>query len=293
VRLLAREERRLVVRRRQLRASVVDWSEIYDVDFVRRTPFYHEVALPFRMLAPITLAVDVPGRAIPAVLSLHDESESAARERLPRRKALLQLVSPAFRSGVLAYAALAQQRSRLTATVDRAPLSIALFDSRSERVHENSALTELLYRDPERERVRSEAKRVAGAVAASVHARHDKLASGATMVRSTAEPRTAVARYRLSATLWSEGGSERSSLVLVLVERLAAAPLPEAELVRRYHLTRREAEIGALLASGLGTRQAAQQLGITAHTVRRHAEHLLDKLGVHSRLAAAARLRGD
>src|SRR5690348_11679133 len=54
----------LVVRRRQLRASVIDWSEIYDVDFVRRTPFYHEVALPFRMLAPITLAVDVPGRAI-------------------------------------------------------------------------------------------------------------------------------------------------------------------------------------------------------------------------------------
>ena len=51
-------------------------------------------------------------------------------------------------------------------------------------------------------------------------------------------------------------------------------------------LTRRETEVLQLLASGLTTPRAANVLGVSRTTVRNHVEHLLAKLGVHSRLEA-------
>lgn len=51
-------------------------------------------------------------------------------------------------------------------------------------------------------------------------------------------------------------------------------------------LTRREIEVLHLLACGLGNRQIAETLGVSATTVRNHIEHVLAKLGVHSKLEA-------
>ncbi len=53
-------------------------------------------------------------------------------------------------------------------------------------------------------------------------------------------------------------------------------------------LTRREAEVLQLLASGLATPRIAEILGVSRTTVRNHIEHLLAKLGVHSKLEALA-----
>lgn len=53
-------------------------------------------------------------------------------------------------------------------------------------------------------------------------------------------------------------------------------------------LTNREREILALLADGLGNKQIAAQLGISANTVKTHLELLFDKLGVSSRAEAVA-----
>ena len=55
-------------------------------------------------------------------------------------------------------------------------------------------------------------------------------------------------------------------------------------------LTRREAEIARLIASGATTRMAAASLGISIHTVRRHTERVLAKLGVRSRAQVAPML---
>jgi DNA-binding NarL/FixJ family response regulator len=41
-----------------------------------------------------------------------------------------------------------------------------------------------------------------------------------------------------------------------------------------------------LLAEGLDDTAMAERLGISSKTVRNHMAHLLDKLGVHSRLQA-------
>jgi PAS domain S-box-containing protein len=60
----------------------------------------------------------------------------------------------------------------------------------------------------------------------------------------------------------------------------AGAPPPE--------LTRREIEVLRRLAGGASTRAMAGELHVSPATVRNHVQHILAKLGVHSRLEAAA-----
>jgi DNA-binding NarL/FixJ family response regulator len=62
-------------------------------------------------------------------------------------------------------------------------------------------------------------------------------------------------------------------------------------LQHAYGLTARESEVAALLKHGLSNVAVAQRLGISPHTARHHTQRVLVKLGVHSRAAAAARLR--
>ena len=53
-------------------------------------------------------------------------------------------------------------------------------------------------------------------------------------------------------------------------------------------ITNREREILALLADGLGNKQIAARLGISANTVKTHIELLFERLGVSSRAEAVA-----
>ncbi len=54
----------------------------------------------------------------------------------------------------------------------------------------------------------------------------------------------------------------------------------------RGQLTRRESEVLRLLATGLGNAKIAEMMGISVTTVRNHIDHVLTKLGVHSKLEA-------
>lgn len=64
-----------------------------------------------------------------------------------------------------------------------------------------------------------------------------------------------------------------------------------ALLARRFGFTARESHVAALLAQGSSNAVIAATLGISAHTARHHTQHVLSKLGVHSRAQAGARLR--
>lgn len=55
-------------------------------------------------------------------------------------------------------------------------------------------------------------------------------------------------------------------------------------------LTPRQAEVGRLLTEGLRNQDIAQRLRISEHTVRRHVEQLLRRLGVSNRAEAVAEL---
>jgi DNA-binding CsgD family transcriptional regulator len=60
------------------------------------------------------------------------------------------------------------------------------------------------------------------------------------------------------------------------------------EQVRALGLTRRQAEVLRLVALGSSTEQVADALGISTATVRKHLEHVYERLGVTSRTAAVA-----
>jgi PAS domain S-box-containing protein len=65
------------------------------------------------------------------------------------------------------------------------------------------------------------------------------------------------------------------------------AALPTADLALTMPaITRREAEVLRLLACGATNAKIAEAMGISATTVRNHIEHLLAKLGVHTKLEA-------
>lgn len=84
------------------------------------------------------------------------------------------------------------------------------------------------------------------------------------------------------------GGSRTSKR-----RRNTAAPGLAAKFRRpaapERQLTTREKEILRFLAFGLGTSAIARELSISPATVRNHAQRILAKLQVHSRLAAVAR----
>ena len=57
-------------------------------------------------------------------------------------------------------------------------------------------------------------------------------------------------------------------------------------------LSPREQEILDLVAEGKSNTEIAERLWISRGTVRKHLEHIYAKLGVHTRTAAAALVRG-
>lgn len=96
---------------------------------------------------------------------------------------------------------------------------------------------------------------------------------------------------------------DRSQVVADAVRRAAsgealisAAMLQQVlpRLTKRNHarrptdLSARELEVLELLADGVSTRAVAQRLYLSVNTVRNHAQRIITKLGVHSRLEAVS-----
>ncbi|MBS1862891.1 MAG: response regulator transcription factor [Actinobacteria bacterium] len=93
----------------------------------------------------------------------------------------------------------------------------------------------------------------------------------------------AVADRRLEVRLASTVGAER---LLVLRER-RTGPFDPAELSAALPVTRRQAEVLALLGEGRSDAEIAHLLGISVRTVGHHVEHILARLEVSNRTAAA------
>lgn len=72
--------------------------------------------------------------------------------------------------------------------------------------------------------------------------------------------------------------------------RAAGARTAEEEdaVLRAKFLTSRELEVLSLLTEGASSKEVARQLHVSQNTVRSHVQNILSKLGVHSRLEAAA-----
>ena len=75
---------------------------------------------------------------------------------------------------------------------------------------------------------------------------------------------------------------------LIKMHEAASARRRQKEL-ETLPLTRRETEILGWIAHGKTTREIAAILVVSPHTVRKHIEHILEKLDVRTRSAAVAR----
>ena len=87
---------------------------------------------------------------------------------------------------------------------------------------------------------------------------------------------------------------ERDRIVLTVLRPYLAAVRERWERHRQpvLLLTRRETAVLELVRDGLTNREIAERLMISAGTVRSHLEHAFEKLGVHTRTAAVARVFG-
>jgi DNA-binding NarL/FixJ family response regulator len=81
--------------------------------------------------------------------------------------------------------------------------------------------------------------------------------------------------------------AERARLVLEALD-VATVPAAGGDALAELGLTRREAEVLALLARGLTNREIARELVISVKTADVHVSHILRKHDVPNRLEAAA-----
>jgi DNA-binding NarL/FixJ family response regulator len=84
--------------------------------------------------------------------------------------------------------------------------------------------------------------------------------------------------------IWVPAEAVGSVLRLLLRER----DVPATSVNPLGSLTPREREVLAYLAAGIGRREAAERMHLSAHTVRSHLQNLMGKLGVHTTLEAVA-----
>lgn len=84
--------------------------------------------------------------------------------------------------------------------------------------------------------------------------------------------------------------TSRSAKPVTVVKEVpvpAREPGPvDAAKLRELGITPRELEILGLIARGMSTREIAAALFVSENTVKTHASHLLDKLGVNRRIKA-------
>jgi DNA-binding NarL/FixJ family response regulator len=78
-----------------------------------------------------------------------------------------------------------------------------------------------------------------------------------------------------------------------LLRRVARLAAGQGAAVPQGRLTSREREIIGLIDRGLSNKEISKHLGIEVATVKNHVHNILEKLKVHRRGEAAARMRGN
>jgi DNA-binding CsgD family transcriptional regulator len=149
-----------------------------------------------------------------------------------------------------------------------------------QEVVRNERWDELLDDEPQCDQLRELITRQAGHTAASVGSMREdyvelELSGGSYRL---------IAKRALAGTLLPDAG------VLVLMDRVGPDLPTTRELRVSFGLRGREPQVALLAAEGLSNAAIAQQMRLSAHTVRHYLERVLTRLGLHSRKGLALHL---
>jgi DNA-binding CsgD family transcriptional regulator/PAS domain-containing protein len=242
--------------------------------------FYNEVWVAKKLTSVQMLHVLTP-TGYASLRVFYDRGESPFGES---SLGLLRVLLPSFKAGLDALARLQDYRDSLDAIDD--PVLVLQADGR--RLHMSPALTALIHRDPEREKIDVELRRFGHRLRSLLFPRRGE-AGSVPVAAPIGDVTTTRGRYTFRAAKLPSGAfGDEAYLVTV---RPDFPELPSVDSLRERHgLTRREAEVTLLLAEGLTNEQIADRLFISPHTAKRHTEHILAKLDIPSRKAIALRL---
>lgn len=90
----------------------------------------------------------------------------------------------------------------------------------------------------------------------------------------------------------SNGKDSKGTAVLIVLEREMPGSLALSQISQQFHLTNREQEAVALLLQGLGNKQMAEHMGISANTVKAFLRMVTIKMGVSSRSGIVTKVLG-
>ena len=257
------------------------------LDQLRESPMYRDVAFP----------LGLPG----STLLLHSGScgEFLVHSSWPevhRRPfgddtaRVLETLLPGFAAAIGALARLGDARRAVAVLLDALEDGALVFDARARKVlSRNAALGRLVKGEPD---LTGLEVAIAQSAVAALQGMGPPWDSGIPdpWALSNGWRSASGLRYRLRAIRLPMGCVSRGEAIIVLIQRVGPAIPDPVDLMRRYRLTRREAEVAQRLAYGRTDREIASELQLSPHTVRHHAESVFLKTGVSSRKALALHL---
>ncbi|HEU4648110.1 MAG TPA: LuxR C-terminal-related transcriptional regulator [Gemmatimonadales bacterium] len=248
-------------------------------------------ARPRRLYDAVAMVVEVGAALVPAAAHFFRERtrESSFADRAG---GILQILVPAFAAGIHVATRLVEQRASLARLVDGLRQGLLVFNAEGQLLHANPALQALVAPSGCHAVVLAAARRLAQRLAHVARSATRDLGLGDGAIPAVEELRAGPQRLRLWGSYLGPGAFLPGRCIIEVVEQVAAEPLGRVELQGRFRLTERECQVAQALALGRTNREIAAALAIRERTAEHHTEHVLLKLGVHSRAAAGAVLRG-
>jgi DNA-binding CsgD family transcriptional regulator len=232
--------------RRSFGSGVYHEAKLGNREFIENTRFFREAFEPAGMTCATGLTVRLPVGE--AVFAFKVAATGAPRD-VERTDALLNLLLPTFEAGFSALYDHSADAASIMPTLQALPFPAAIVSTDGRVAFTN----ERAQRDPD-------------------------LLGIASLGSVGGAPTADAGVFRMPGPVLE--GTRPSQIFIALVDEQAVDIETAAA---RFKLTPRQTEVARMMLRGLTDKQIAQELGISLHTARRHAETVLDRLGVSSR----------
>jgi DNA-binding CsgD family transcriptional regulator len=200
------------------------------------------------------------------------------------RSARLRIATGAPAAPISALRPTPELRSAVATVLDELGIAACVYGPEGRELHRSTRMREILAS------MRESASLLAAMRALARGRSGQRDPSSRAIERDARGQPDAATKFRLRSVALPPGSVGPGPVVVVELERSGPALPRIDELITRCGLTHREAEVALLLALGGSDREIARRLARSPHTVRKHIEHIFDKLRLHSRKALMLRL---